>query len=589
MRVNLNYKRKLFLYFFVVFVIFTIIIGAFQYDREKQYKTGQLETTLNIYNELVHNYIVGNELYTSGQFKKIDSLTHLFHQKNIRVTIIDFNGKVLYDSYVEDVNTMENHKSRPEVQMALYADSGSNIRKSATTGIKFFYYARLYDNYFVRTAMVYDLRIKELLQPDKIFLLVMLVLFFIIWGSLAYVADKMGKSVSRLSNFALQAGTTGEIDTSIRFPNNEIGIIGRQIVDMFDRLQKTKNEVLSEKEKLIHHIQISNEGVAFFSPEKKKIMANNHFIQYINVISNQLTTSLDDIFKIKELEPVNEFIEANRKNTGVLFSGDLPGLKYELHVSGKYFELMCIFFQDGSFEISIKDVTKLEKRKLLKQEMTNSITEELQTPVTAIKGLLENLLSGEKLKADEQKQYIQKALKQLKRLNKLTTDTSTLTKMEETASLYPVKELSVRKVLDDVIDAQRTGLANNKVDVKTDVPGDVSVKGNQSLIYAIFLNLIENSLQFAGKNITIEIKMYLEDKYNYYFSYADNGKGIPEAYLPKIFDRFYRVETNQEEEYEGSGLGLAIVKNAVLFHKGEITAKNRKKGGIEFLFSLSKK
>ncbi|HYX07971.1 MAG TPA: ATP-binding protein [Bacteroidales bacterium] len=589
MRVNLNYKRKLFLYFFVVFVIFTFIIGAFQYDREKHYKTKQLETTLNIYNELVHNYISGNDLFANGQFEKIDSLTHLFHQKNIRVTIINFDGKVLYDSYVDDINTMENHKSRPEVQMALYSDSGSNIRKSATTGIKFFYYARLYDNYFVRTAMVYDLRIKALLQPDKVFLLVMLVLFFIIWGSLAYVADKMGKSVSRLSNFALQAGTTGEIDTSIQFPHNEIGIIGRQIVEMFDRLQKTKNEVLSEKEKLIHHIQISNEGIAFFTPQKKKIMANNHFIQYINVISNKLTVSIDDIFKIKELEPVNEFIETNRKNTGVAFSGDLPGLKYDLQVSGKFFELLCMFFQDGSFEISIKDVTKLEKRKLLKQEMTNSISQELQTPVTAIKGLLENLLSGEKLKADEQKQYVQKALKQLKRLSKLTADTSTLTKMEETASLYPTKELSVRKVLDEVIDAQRAGLTNNKVNLKTEVPKDVEIKGNQSLIYAIFLNLIENSLQFAGENITIEIKMYLEDKYNYYFSYADSGKGIPEAYLPKIFDRFYRVETNQEEEYEGSGLGLAIVKNAVLFHKGEITAKNRKKGGVEFLFSLSKK
>ena len=589
MKLKLNYKQKLFLYFFVVFVVFTIIIGAFQYNREKKYKTGQLETTLNIYNGLVHNFIENNSILSTQQFSSIDSLINIFHQQNIRVTLIGFDGKVLYDSFVKDYEHMENHKGRPEVQKALYSDWGSNIRKSATTGKMFFYYARLYGNYFVRTAMLYDIHGKELLKPDKLFILVILILFFIIWGSLAYVADKFGKSVSKLSDFALQAGTSGEIDTKIQFPDNEIGIIGRQIVEMFDRLQKTKNEVQAEKDKLIHHIQISNEGIAFFTADKKKIMANNHFIQYINVISNRLTISLDDIFKIKELEAINEFIDTNRKNTGIAYTGELPSLNFDLHVSGKYFTIMCIFFQDGSFEISINDITRLEKRKLMKQEMTNSIAQELQTPVNAIRGLLENLMADENLKQEERSQYVKKALKQLKRLSKLTNDTSTLTKIEETASLYTIKDITIRNVLDEALDSMRSGLTGNNVKVNVEVPDDVKIKGNKSLIFAIFQNLIENSVIYAGKNSAIGIKMYLEDKYNYYFSFTDNGPGIPEEYLPRIFERFYRVGKEKGEEYEGSGLGLAIVKNAVLFHKGEITAKNLEKKGIEFLFSLSKK
>ena len=171
MKIRLNYKQKLFLYFFVVFVIFTIIVGAFQYNREKNYKTGQLVTTLNIYNGLVHNFIESNAILTTHRYSSIDSLISIFHQKNIRVTIIGFDGKVLYDSFVKDYEHMENHKARPEVQKALYSDWGSNIRKSATTGKMFFYYAKLYGNYFVRTAMLYDIQGKELLKPDKLFIL----------------------------------------------------------------------------------------------------------------------------------------------------------------------------------------------------------------------------------------------------------------------------------------------------------------------------------------------------------------------------------------------------------------------------------
>ena len=236
MKLKLNYKQKLFLYFFLVFAVFTFVIGVFQYNREKKYKTTQLETTLNIYNGIIHNFIESNHLFTSQKYQSVDSLIGIFHQQNIRVTIIAFDGKVLFDSFVKDYEHMENHKERPEVQKALYSDSGSNIRRSATTGKMFFYYAKLYGNYFVRTAMLYDIHGRELLKPDKLFILI---LFFIIWGSLAYVADKFGKSVSTLSDFALQAGTSGEIDTKIQFPDNEIGIIGRQIVEMFGRLQGT--------------------------------------------------------------------------------------------------------------------------------------------------------------------------------------------------------------------------------------------------------------------------------------------------------------------------------------------------------------
>ena len=106
---------------------------------------------------------------------------------------------------------------------------------------------------------------------------------------------------------------------------------------------------------------------------------------------------------------------------------------------------------------------------------------------------------------------------------------------------------------------------------------------------SLLMNLIDNAINYAGENITIGIDNYMEDSEFYYFSFYDTGRGIEEEHLERIFDRFYRVNQGRSRKTGGSGLGLSIVKNAVLFHKGQITAKNRKDGGLEFIFSLRKK
>lgn len=117
----------------------------------------------------------------------------------------------------------------------------------------------------------------------------------------------------------------------------------------------------------------------------------------------------------------------------------------------------------------------------------------------------------------------------------------------------------------------------------------MEIEGNHTLLYSIFRNLIDNALSYAGENITIGIDNYTEDNEFYYFSLYDTGCGVEEAFLDRIFDRFYRINEGRSRKNGGSGLGLSIVKNAVLFHKGQISAKNRKDGGLEFIFSLRKK
>ncbi|MDR2470242.1 MAG: HAMP domain-containing histidine kinase, partial [Tannerella sp.] len=121
-----------------------------------------------------------------------------------------------------------------------------------------------------------------------------------------------------------------------------------------------------------------------------------------------------------------------------------------------------------------------------------------------------------------------------------------------------------------------------------DFGSEVCVKGNRHLLHSIFRNLTDNVIRHAGGHVEIRISKYDEDEHSFYFSYSDTGTGIPEHHLPRLFERFYRINEGRTRDTGGSGLGLSIVKKAVTFHRGTVSVKNRTKGGLELLFNLKK-
>lgn len=590
MPIQQSFRRKIFYYFIAVFLLFTVAILLFQLQREKNYKTGQLENTLKNVTEVTHNFIEHYDLMKTGNFSKADTLKELIPQSNIRLTIIDKKGVVLYDSFVYDYKNMENHFERPEIQKALYSEEGANIRHSETTGKDFYYYARNYDEYFVRTAMLYNVEVENFLKAERMFIFFIIAIFLIIWLVINELTKRLSISITKLKDFAIKAGHNEAInEEEARFPDNELGEIGSQVVKIYNNLRIANQEIALEKERLSNHMNILNEGIGFFNPAREKMMVNSHFIQNVSMISDTSTISAENVFLIPEFEKVNLFLDENLKKETEFLDHELPQIEFTINKNERYFKIQCIVFADKSFEVLITDITRPEKRRLLKQQLTSNIAHELKTPLSSIKGYLETLMGNQNIDKKKQQYFIERASVQAERLNLLLNDISLLNNIEDAGELFEFKTINVRNIVSDVIENLENRLSAKNIKCKINIDNEVEVNGNDSLLSSVFQNLIENSINYAGENIKIEIKNYLEDKNYHYFSYTDSGIGIPEEHLHRIFERFYRIDSGRTRELGGTGLGLSIVRNAIQLHKGSISARNKPKGGIEFLFTLSKR
>ena len=232
--------------------------------------------------------------------------------------------------------------------------------------------------------------------------------------------------------------------------------------------------------------------------------------------------------------------------------------------------------------------TKLELEQQYNQykyQLSHNIAHELKTPVASIQGYLETIIDARKsgtINDEQLTHFLERSYSQSQRLNALVQDISTLNRMSESHTLER-ERTDVAALVRNILDEVALKLELQHITVSNQLPHSLMIDCNASLVYSIFRNLIDNSIAYAGKDSTISI---LADG-NHCFRYFDNGPGIPEEHLPRIFERFYRIDKGRSRRLGGTGLGLAIVKNAVLLHGGNIAVSNRKEGGLEFCFSLT--
>lgn len=578
---KLSYRSKLLLNFAALFIVFAILLVCFQYHREKLYRWELLETRLRSYSDLV-----ANSLESRGVDNDSVQLAAIMRMMpaELRLTVVSREGKVKYDSNTGLGEKLDDHSNRPEVHQAMTHAEGCDVRLSHSTGVTYFYYAKSYGGFVVRVALPYTETVQNFMKADNVYLWFALLVFALMMLVLIRVSDHFGRALVSLRHF-IQSADRGLIDYAhIEFPHTELGDIGRSIMLKYKQLEATGRQIAAERERLMRHFHYFEGGIAIFSPERKKVYANPRFMQFVNTILERPTPDVNVLWNERSFAPAVEFLDISGGMRAAM--EEAPVFRFTITAGGNYFMVQLLVYNDGSFEMTLTDVTRSEKNKLLKQQMSNNITHELRTPVSSIRGYIETILSCRSLSPEKQHYFLERAHAQVVRLTDLIRDVALISKTEEAPETMPREEIDINSVVSDIVEELRGQFSESKMKVKDEIPSHTSINGNYALVYSIFRNLMENSIRYSGEGTEIGIERYNEDKEYYYFRFYDTGVGVPDEHLSRLFERFYRVTEGRTRDCGGTGLGLSIVRNAVLFHSGNISVRNRKGGGLEFLFSL---
>ena len=226
-----------------------------------------------------------------------------------------------------------------------------------------------------------------------------------------------------------------------------------------------------------------------------------------------------------------------------------------------------------------------KEQDMLKRQLTQNIAHELKTPVASIQGYLETILGNDDMSEETKKQFMQRCFAQSQRLTALLHDISTLNRMDDAPQETEFGEVDITQMVATIKSETALQLAEKDMAFNNLLPKDLAVEGNQSLLYSVFRNLVDNAIAYAGVGTTIILSAQKEGPM-WHFVFKDNGVGVPREHLPRLFERFYRVDKGRSRKMGGTGLGLAIVKNAVLLHGGKISVDNQLSGGLIFDFTL---
>ena len=237
-----------------------------------------------------------------------------------------------------------------------------------------------------------------------------------------------------------------------------------------------------------------------------------------------------------------------------------------------------------------------EDKVRIKRQLTQNAAHELKTPAASIHGYLESILDNPDMPEEKKKHFLERCYAQSERMNKLLFDMSALTKLDEmddnqSQIRQEYRRVNVVQIINSVLDDTALQLQDKGIAPSLQVPQHVEVQGDQSLIYSIFRNLVDNVIAYASGASRLDIvgvEVEVEGRHFYEFTVSDNGVGVEPQHLEHLFERFYRVDKGRSRKLGGTGLGLAIVKNAVAAHGGTATALPTPGGGLTVRFSIAR-
>jgi two-component system phosphate regulon sensor histidine kinase PhoR len=493
-----------------------------------------------------------------------------------RVTIITRDGVVLADSEA-DPKTMENHAGRPEIATALSGKVGSSTRLSHTVGIEFLYLAVPSGDKIVRLAYplasiqqhIADIR-SNLMRATILALLLALVLAVVI-------AEVISRRLRRIVRFAEQVAA-GDLSARIaETSGDEIAQVAMALDRTARRLEENFAAVRESRSELEALLNSMTDGVIAVSPDMKVRWANQAIASIVHQ-QVRIGASVVEVLRHPDfLATLSEALKSKHRESAIAAS-----------LSGRRsFLVNAEPLPDGGVVSVLHDISEVERVEKTRRDFIANVSHELRTPLTSIRGYAETLIESDGLLNDSAREFLQVIRRNAERMGRLTEDLLVLARVESGEEKLDLRPQSARQLLSESASSMQENARTAEVELAVENIPDWSVMADGYAVHQVFGNLISNALRYAqsGKKIIIGAH---EQPGGIEFFVRDFGPGIASEHLPRIFERFYRVDKARSRESGGTGLGLAIVKHIVLNHGGAVRVESMVGHGTTFFFLLPK-
>ena len=554
--------RKKILTSVIITVLFALIIASSSFVVLYNYQ--DLNSTKKSLKDFA-NYIVN----VNGAYEDLIS-GYRINNTPVRCTVIDKNGNVVYDSVDKSLNS---HKNRDEVIKANKYGEGYSTRISDTTGKKTVYYAeKLEDGTILRASLPFETI--DIFEPTNLKVcigIVTIVMLFSISLSMKLVRTII-EPLKNLENVTARIAG-GDLNIRVKsLSNDEIGSLGKTFNNMADQLQAKIKEVVDKQNRLESILRSMESGVIAVDGDDTVITINPYAKRVFGI---RRDISGEKISKYIKDYDINTFL--NEEDDSEKEVKILHPVERELRI--KKASIIDGIDRIGKV-IAVQDISNIKRLENMRSQFVANVSHELKTPLTSIKGFTETL----KYVEDEEtrKKFLDIIEKEADRLGRLINDILILSKIESDSS-GEEDEFLPNKVVDDVINMVKVLADNKNITIELDERNNDLLFGDKDRFLQLVLNIVENSIKYSNEGSKVKISSFTNGD-NYNLIVEDNGIGIPKEDIPRIFERFYRVDKARKSG--GTGLGLAIVKHIVKTFNGNIKVESVLGVGSKFIIQI---
>lgn len=573
----------------VIFIFTFLIIGEFnKYDKSLTKK--RLLTAANLTTEVLVPAL------ENPQIDDVQSVVSRLGEKTgVRITVIDENGLVLGETD-KNPREMENHSERPEIKQAFNNEIGESLRYSTTLQKEMFYVAVPYEAKngtsltVIRTSLPLSIIQQTLLPLESKVIYTGIVLTILALLLSLVVSKTTTKSLAGIINISEELAKGNlNVDIPISESKGEIPKITMALNHMAQKLNEVFKQLSHEKNQIEAVLSAMSEGVMVVSEKGKIILTNNIFKEMFNLTDDPFQKSYWEVLRNKEviklIDGVLQNWKPDNKEVFYLYPEERYYLANVIPLTSPEREIIVVMF----------NITEFKKLENIKADFIANVSHELRTPLTAIKGYTETLEEGAFEDPQEQKHFIKIIKRHANRLINIVSDLLVLSEIEGRDVLSQqnengdLEDVNVNEVIRSSLEALKSNALEKELKVSFN-PSDKEhiITASRFLLEQMFINLIDNAVKYTPDHGEVGIEITDKNEYLAIEIY-DNGIGIPKDSLPRIFERFYRVDKTRSRKMGGTGLGLSIVKHIVIIHGGKIDVKSEEGKGSRFCISLPKK